>query len=347
MKRSSVGYYRCPADRSALEIVDAADGDEVDSAMLVSAAGRRYPVVGGVPHLVYPETLSALERQTQTEYDRVAERVYDVAVDWQFKAFLEDEDAVREAMLDLLGVRAGGRVLEVGCGTGRDSYRLARRIGRGGALFMQDLSPNMVVACARNMGVRAGREPFACALEYSVSNATHLPFPDDGFDAVFHFGGLNQFGDIPTAMAELTRVTTPGGRVLVGDEAVAPWLKGTEFERIVTTNNALFRADAPLGALTVGARDVTVRWVIGNCFYVIAFTKGVGAPPLALDLPHEGWRGGSMRTRYFGQLEGVTPEAKDLARRAAAAAGISVHEWLDRLVKEGAARASSAGHDRS
>jgi hypothetical protein len=128
---------------------------------------------------------------------------------------------------------------------------------------------------------------------------------------------------------------------------VAPWLKGTEFAGIVTTNNALFKADAPLAALPVGARDVTIRWIVGNCFYVIAFTKGDGPPPLALDLPHQGWRGGSMRTRYFGQLEGVTPEAKDLARRAAAAAGISVHEWLDRLVKEGAAGASGAGRDRS
>ena len=79
----------------------------------------------------------------------------------------------------------------------------------------------------------------------------------------------------------------------------------------------------------------------------ISFTNGDGAPPLALDLPHEGWRGGSMRTRYFGQLEGVTPEAKALAREAAAAAGVSVHEWLDRLVKEGAGRASRAGDDRS
>jgi ubiquinone/menaquinone biosynthesis C-methylase UbiE len=338
MKRSSVSDYRCPADRSVLQFADPASDDPVQSGTLVSAAGRRYPVVDGVPHMVYPETLSTVEQHTQSEYDRVAERVYDVAMDWQFAAFLENEDTVREGMLDMLGVRTGDRVLEVGCGTGRDSHRLARRLGTGGALFMQDLSPKMVYACVRNMSDRAARQPFACALEYSISNATYLPFPDDVFDAVFHFGGLNQFGDIPRAMAELTRVTKAGGRVLVGDEAVAPWLKGTEFEGIVTTNNALFKADAPLAALPVCARNVTIRWVIGNCFYVIAFTKGDGVPPLALDLPHEGWRGGSMRTRYFGQLEGVTPDARELARRAAAAAGVSVHEWLDRLVRDSAER---------
>jgi hypothetical protein len=81
---------------------------------------------------------------------------------------------------------------------------------------------------------------------------------------------------------------------------VAPWLRGTEFEGIVTTNNALFKAEAPLAALPESARDVTVRWIMGNCFYVIAFSKGDGPPPLNLDLPHKGWRGGTMRTRFFG-----------------------------------------------
>jgi hypothetical protein len=118
-------------------------------------------------------------------------------------------------------------------------------------------------------------------------------------------------------------------------------LKGTEFERIVTTNNPLFRADAPLHVLPAGARDVTVKWLVANCFYVIAFTKGDGPPPLDLDLPHAGWRGGTMRTRYFGVLEGVTPEAKEMAREAASAAGVSVHQWLDTLVREHAKRTKS------
>ena len=45
-----------------------------------------------------------------------------------------------------------------------------------------------------------------------------------------------------------------------------------------------------------------------------------------------------MRSRYFGRLEGVTPEAKELARKAAASVGLSVHEWLDRLVRKQAAK---------
>ena len=338
MKVTSIAYYRCPADGSELHAVDTASSDWIETGSLVSGAGRRYTVIRGVPHILFPEKLSSLEERTRIEYDRVADRIYDAAVDWQFAAFLEDEDTVREGMVDLLDVHTGERVLEIGCGTGRDSYRLARRLGEGGALFMQDLSANMVFACRQSTAARAKETPFRCPLEYSVCNANHLPFPDSFFDRVFHFGGLNQFGDLPAALVEMTRVTRPGGRVLVGDEGIAPWLKGTEFEGIVTTNNPLFEADAPLGVLPICARDVTVKWIIGNCFYVIAFTKGSGPPPLDLDLPHQGWRGGSMRTRYYGQLEGVTLEAKALAQQAAAVAGVSVHEWLDRLVKNAAER---------
>ncbi|HXA16314.1 MAG TPA: methyltransferase domain-containing protein [Thermoanaerobaculia bacterium] len=312
-------------------------GDEIVSGRMVSAEGDAYSIENGIPNFVDPALLTALEAQTKDEYDRVAAEIYDIAVNWQFAAMNEDENAVRESMVDMLDLHGGERVLEAGCGTGRDSFRLARRLASKGRLHMQDLSPLMVAACVRTMSDQAATLNLSCSLDYSVSNATALPFPDDFFDTVFHFGGFNQFGDLRKGAAELTRVAKPGGRILIGDEAVAPWLKGTEFEAVVTTNNALFKAEIPLAALPESAMDVVVRWIIGNCFYVISFRKGDGLPPLNLDLAHQGWRGGTMRSRYFGVLEGVTVEAKALAKQAAAKAGVSVHEWLDRLVKAEAA----------
>jgi len=338
MLSERVADFRCPRSGSALRLVDSVLRDgAVVSGTLVSPEGVVYPIEDGVPNFVDPALLTAIEAHTKAEYDRVADEIYDVAVDWQFAAMYEDEDAVRESMVDLLDLAPGTIVLEVGCGTGRDSFRLARRLGRDGGLHMQDLSPGMVRACVRKMSALAVDPGFACSLDYSISNATALPFPDDVFDAVFHFGGFNQFGDLRKGAAELARVAKPGGRVVIGDEAVAPWLRGTEFEAIVTTNNALFKAEAPLAVLPEGARDVTVRWIIGNCFYVIGFRKGEGPPPLNLDFPHRGWRGGTMRSRYFGLLEGVTIEAKALAKQAASKSGVSIHEWLDRLVKAEAA----------
>ncbi|MFI5020413.1 MAG: class I SAM-dependent methyltransferase [Alphaproteobacteria bacterium] len=316
---------------------------EVMSGKLVSPEGCAYPIEQGVPNFLEPERLTPIEAQAKAEYDRISEQIYDVWIDWLFAAMLEDENEVRESMVDMLDLAPGAQVLEVGCGTGRDSFHLARRLASGGHLHMQDLSPGMVNACVRKMAGYARSAPFACSLDYSIASAAALPFPDQAFDAVFQFGGFNEFGDLKRAGAELARVVKPGGRILLGDEAVAPWLKGTEFDAIVTTNNPIFKADAPLAALPDCARDVVIRWIIGNCFYVIAFRKGDGPPPLALDLPHKGWRGGTMRSRYFGRLEGVTVEAKTLAREAAAKSGVSVHEWLDRLVKGQAARDLEAG----
>jgi ubiquinone/menaquinone biosynthesis C-methylase UbiE len=339
MRADRVANFHCPRHGSALRLSDATEiGGEILSGKLIAPEGCAYPIEQGVPNFVESELLTAIEAATKAEYDRVADQIYDVAVDWQFASLYEDENAVRESMVDMLDLSPTARVLEVGCGTGRDSFRLARRLGPDGHLHMQDLSPGMVHACVRKMTDYAQTMDLSCGLDYSISNATALPFPDGSFDAVFHFGGFNQFGDLHKGAAELTRVAKPSGRILIGDEAVAPWLKGTEFEGIVTTNNALFKAEAPLHTLPACARDVTIRWIIANCFYVIAFSKGDGPPPLNLDLPHQGWRGGTMRTRYFGQLEGVSPEAKALAREAAEKSGVSIHEWLDRLVKAQAAR---------
>lgn len=339
MKPLRISQYRCPYDQSELHLENAviADGG-VQTGELVSAAGRRYSINDGIPNLMLSDTLTKIELDTRAEYDRVAEDIYDRAVDWQFAAFLEDENTVRETMVNLLELEPGMRVLEVGCGTGRDSFRLARRLGAGGELHMQDLSPRMVMVCRSKMKERAAEFGINCALEYSASNAIALPYESETFDAVFHFGGFNHFGDLKKGAAELARVAKRGGRVLFGDEAVAPWLKGTEFDGIVSTNNPLFKADTPFECLPELARDVTVRWLIANCFYVIAFTKSEGPPPLDLDLPHAGARGGSLRSRYFGVLEGVSTETKGLVREAAAKAGLSIHDWLDARLRSAASK---------
>src|SRR5262245_33457644 len=86
------------------------------------------------------------------------------------------------------------------------SVSLARRPGPSAHLFMQDLSPNMVFVCIEKMRECNRTMGFSCQLEYSISNATSLPFADDMFDAVFHFGGFNQFDDLRKGAAEFTRV---------------------------------------------------------------------------------------------------------------------------------------------
>lgn len=338
MKQELLEVYVCPVSHSRLRVSGSgpARSEEITEGELVSEAGHHYSVKQGVPVFLPTEKLSQAERETQAEYDASAEQKYDAAVDWLFRSFHEDEDDVRERMIDLLQLTPEARVLEIGSGTGRDSFRIVRRLSNGGEFFVQDLSEQMILKTRERLKAESGNLGLSASIAYFVSTARLLPFPDGFFDAVFHFGGFNNFSEPRTTLMEMTRIVKQDGRVVFGDEALPPWLEGTEFGEMIIANNPLFKHKAPLECLPQNAREVTLRWVLGGCFYLIDFKVGDGPPPVDMDLAHQGWRGGTMRTRYYGRLEGVTPEARDLAIAAARSKGVSVHEWLDTLVKNNA-----------
>ncbi|MBA3960809.1 MAG: methyltransferase domain-containing protein [Chthoniobacterales bacterium] len=341
MNQRLLDVYVCPVNNDTLRTSEA-KSEEITHGELVSAQGARYPVREGIPSFLPVSLLSETERATQAEYDETAEQKYDAAVDWLFRSFYEDEDKVREHMLDLLHLKPDSRILEIGSGTGRDSFRIARRLGEKGEFFVQDLSEQMVRQTRNRLEAEKETRELKPALNYFASTARFLPFRDEFFDAVFHFGGFNNFSEPKATLAEMTRVVKRGGRVVFGDESLPPWLAGTEFGEMIVTNNPLFKHKVPLDYLPSKARDVTVRWVLGGCFYLIDFTVGDGPPPIDIDLPHEGWRGGTLRTRYHGRLEGVTPEAREMALAAAKKEGVSLHAWLDALVRRATQNSDSA-----
>jgi ubiquinone/menaquinone biosynthesis C-methylase UbiE len=338
MKRELLQVYVCPVSHTALTVSEGGlpRSAELTEGELVSESGQPYRIRRGVPVFVPSSMLTQTEQETQAEYDASAEQKYDAAVDWQFRSFYENEDDVRERMIDLLLLKPDARVLEIGCGTGRDSFRIARRLSEQGELFVQDLSEQMVFKTQQRLGAERRKLGLSASVDYFVSTARLLPFPDGFFDAVFHFGGFNNFSEPKNTLAEMTRIVKNDGRVVFGDEALPPWLEGTEFGEMIVTNNPLFKNKVPLECLPQNAREVTLRWVLGGCFYLIDFKVGDGPPRVDMDLPHQGWRGGTMRTRYYGRLEGVTPEAREMAIEAAKARGVSVHEWLDSLVRSAA-----------
>jgi uncharacterized protein YbaR (Trm112 family) len=138
MKRELLEVFVCPASRSRLSISGAgsAESDEIIEGELVSEAGAHYEVRRGVPIFLPSSSLSEAEQETQAEYDASAEQKYDAAVDWLFQSFYENEDNLREQMIDLLHLTPAARVLEIGSGTGRDSFRIARNLAnRASSLF--------------------------------------------------------------------------------------------------------------------------------------------------------------------------------------------------------------------
>ncbi|MBI3620469.1 class I SAM-dependent methyltransferase [Candidatus Roizmanbacteria bacterium] len=338
MKKKSTSVYVCPLSHTAfsLEKGESTGSEEIFSGNLISKKGQSYVIQHGIPNFLPKDQIDKDESKIQEEYDAMADQFYDAALNWLFESFYESEDTIRGGMIDLLELKKDSRVLEVGCGTGRDSFRIAQRLGKEGTLFLQDISPKMVVKTKKVLGDTYEKLGLACELDYFVSSATHLPFPDGYFDSLFHFGGFNHFAQQKQALEEFSRVVKKGGKVVFGDESLPPWLEDTEFGKIVINNNSLFKFKAPLECIPQNSRQVVLRWILGSCFFLIDYKVGEGLPPINLDLPHQGRRGGTMRTRYFGQLEGVTLEAKKMAQDAAQKAGLSLHDWLDRLVRDGA-----------
>lgn len=106
------------------------------------------------------------------------------------------------------------RVLEVGAGTARDTAEIARAGHQAVAL---DAVPE-----AWRLAARA--EPALRGRGIVGGDALHLPFPDGTFDAVFHQGVLEHFGNPVAFLAENLRVTRPGG-ILVADvpQTFHPW----------------------------------------------------------------------------------------------------------------------------
>jgi len=98
-------------------------------------------------------------------------------------------------------------VLEVGCGVGVGPAYIAKRYGC--RVVAVDLSPDMLAWAER----RAQRDGVADLVTLQQANVLALPFEDDRFDAVLAESVLAFVQDKPRALAEMIRVTRPGGYV--------------------------------------------------------------------------------------------------------------------------------------
>jgi SAM-dependent methyltransferase len=132
-------------------------------------------------------------------------------------------DPVRRSVLETTGVRAGSRVLDVGCGSGEF---LAMLHASGADAAGVDPAPRMI-DIARSLAPHA---------DVRVGDAESLPWPDASFDVVTAFNALQFADDTDEALVELTRVVVPGGFV-----AIANWAEGARND-LDTVERALAEA---------------------------------------------------------------------------------------------------------
>lgn len=124
---------------------------------------------------------------------------------------LEMVKRYKRSTYDLLGVKRGEQVLDVGCGAGDDARALAQIVGREGRVVGLDFSHTMIEA-ARKKAVGLGG-----ALEFQQGDAQQLPFPDLTFDACRVDRVLMHLDSPGKAIAEMARVLKVGGRIVAAE----------------------------------------------------------------------------------------------------------------------------------
>ena len=118
--------------------------------------------------------------------------------------------AATEMMLDLAGVQAGSRVLDVAAGTGESTLMTARRVGPKGHVLAADVSASML-----NVAAEAARQAGLANVETRVMNAENIELDSDSFDAVICRIALMLFSTPGKALNRMRRVVKPGGKIAV------------------------------------------------------------------------------------------------------------------------------------
>lgn len=139
-------------------------------------------------------------------FDDVAER-YDLTND-----VLSMGQTVRwrRKLVEALAVQPGETVLDLAAGTGSSTVPFHQ----AGAL---------AVACDFSMGMLQVGKRRHPELTFVAGDGMNLPFADDSFDAVTISFGLRNIAEPTTGLAELLRVTKPGGRLAVMEFSDPTW----------------------------------------------------------------------------------------------------------------------------
>jgi demethylmenaquinone methyltransferase/2-methoxy-6-polyprenyl-1,4-benzoquinol methylase len=113
------------------------------------------------------------------------------------------------------------RLLDLATGTGDQLFTLLReKPDRWAAATGADLSEGMMLRAR----AKAGKDP-ALPVEptWVVSSADNLPFPDASFEVVSMSFGIRNVPDPVSALREISRVLTPGGRALILEFSLPEW----------------------------------------------------------------------------------------------------------------------------
>jgi len=223
--------------------------------------------------------------------------------------------AVIDELIDAMGLAPGGVAIDVGCGTGASTRRLARRVGPTGRVVGADINAYLL----REASTIARHQELGDVIAFEMGSAEALPFPDGRFDAALACTVLDEV-DADRGLAELARVVRPGGRVAVLVRAVD--IPAWDSLPLRLELRAKLASRPSAGVTAGGCADPSLY----RRFRAAGFAPVTMGPRLAIDRPEDGlaeWRG-----YYEGLSLGVLSEAEAAEWRAAAAHASAERSFL-------------------
>lgn len=186
------------------------------SGLRCPATSRVYPYRSGILHLLEDEpALTVTQKSLDTAltawaYDRfrgAISRLLNVA-DFPVEVAMIQEN---------LQAQAGDTLLDLACGPGNFTVEWAKRVGPDGLVIGLDISPAMLARAVHHVR-RWGLDNVLLIR----GDAHRLPLADGCLRKVNCSGGFHQFPDLPQALREIARVSTPGAILTASTFAEGP-----------------------------------------------------------------------------------------------------------------------------
>jgi ubiquinone/menaquinone biosynthesis C-methylase UbiE len=128
--------------------------------------------------------------------------------------------AVADILVDRAAVKAGERIIDVGCGCGATTIAFARKVGSGGHVSGIDISAPML-ARARQIA------PAGLPADFVLADATVYPFDPASFDVLVSRFGVMFFADPALSFTNMHKALRPSGRLAFAcwrEPRDNPWL---------------------------------------------------------------------------------------------------------------------------
>ena len=151
-----------------------------------------------------------LDMSTSDEAQKKAAATYNAAADFFDHPANTFWERFGQRTVELLGLTAGQRVLDVCCGSGASAIPAAQAVGPTGSVVGVDLAENLL-----QLARTKAQKHNLTNVQFESGDMTALRFDDNSFDAVVCVFGIFFVPEIEVALRELKRVLRPSGRMAI------------------------------------------------------------------------------------------------------------------------------------